>query len=233
MQVSQETVRHDLITSLEARARAANTLAELGFSIANDSYALLEFRQALVFKENAVTSRLLTVSGLARPAVDSPYLIWLQRTWPWLQQQLIGRPGWFELPKETSEVPPSILEGWEEWWPTGIFALPLQRRSGESLGWVCFLLDQPPADFQESALRQVVQTWSYCWEMLQGPNKNNWHLRWKALNTRRRFLAGLAIVIFLFLPIRQTALAPAEVIALDAAAVASPLDGVIKTIHIR
>ena len=43
----------------------------------------------------------------------------------------------------------------------------------------------------------------------------------------------MGIVVFLLLPIRQTALAPAEVIALDAATVASPLDGVIKTIHVR
>jgi hypothetical protein len=233
MQAFQETAWRDLLTSLETRARAANNLAELGFSIANDSYALLEFRQALVFQENAASSRLLTVSGLARPAEDSPYLIWLQRAWPWLQQKLTNQPGWFELPQDISQVPASIVEGWEEWWPTGIFALPLQRRSGESLGWVCFLLDQPPADYQESGLKQVLQTWSYCWEMLQGPKKHGWPLHWKTLNTRRRIFAVLAIVAFLLLPIRQTALAPAEVIALDAAAVASPLDGVIKTIHVR
>ena len=68
MQVFQETAWRDLLTYLEARARAANNLAELGFSIANDSYALLEFRQALVFQENAASSRLLTVSGQRKTA---------------------------------------------------------------------------------------------------------------------------------------------------------------------
>ena len=71
-----------LATTLEARARAATSVAELGFSIANDSYGLLGFRQALVLQGDGPGAALLTVSGLARPTEDSPYLIWLRRAWP-------------------------------------------------------------------------------------------------------------------------------------------------------
>ena len=106
------------------------------------------FVRRLIFEGEAVSSQLLTVSGLARPTEDSPYLIWLHRVWPWLQQQITGHPGWFQLPADDLEIPEGVIEGWEEWWPTGVFALPLQRRSGETLGWVCFLLDQPPTEQQ-------------------------------------------------------------------------------------
>jgi len=229
----------NLLPALEARARSANSVAELSFSIANDAYSLLEFRQALVFEGGEDNSRLLTVSGLARPTEDSPYLVWLHRTWPWLRHQLASRPGWFTLPedadgelRETSFLA-DVRQGWSEWWPAGIFALPLKRRTGESLGWVCFLLDTPPTERQATALVQLAQTWSYCWEMLSGKPKPSWRQRWHKLNAIQRALAVLAIVLFLFIPIRQTALAPAEIIALDAAAVTSPLDGVIKSIHVR
>ena len=223
----------DLIAALEARARAANNLAELGFSIANDSYNLLAFRQALVFAGDDRDARLLTVSGLAKPTEDSPYLLWLRRSWPWLAQQLRAAPGWFVPPTEGSETPAEVLEGWQEWWPQGVFGLPIQTRSGQMLGWVCFLLDQPPNQAQALALEQLRQTWAYCWEMLAGKPVVSWKNRWRKLSTGKKRLLTLALVIFLLFPVRQSALAPAEVIALDAATVAAPLDGVIKTIHVR
>ena len=130
-------------------------------------------------------------------------------------------------------IPPEILAGWQEWWPAGVFALPLYKRTGETLGWVCFLLEQPPTELQAKSIQHVGQTWSYCWEMLQGTRKKSWLDRLRTLSTGKRCLAGLAIAALMLLPIHQTALAPAEVIALDAATVASPLDGVVKTIHVR
>ncbi|MBP8022678.1 MAG: hypothetical protein KAY68_03390, partial [Azonexus sp.] len=48
---------------LEARARAAVNLTELGFSIANDVHAVLNFRQALVFDAR---DQVMTVSGLVK-----------------------------------------------------------------------------------------------------------------------------------------------------------------------
>ena len=154
----------DLIAALEARARAANNLAELGFSMANDSYNLLAFRQALVFVGDDQDARLLTVSGLAKPTEDSPYLLWLRRSWPWLAQQLTAAPGWLVPPAEGegSDIPAGVLDGWQEWWPQGVFGLPIQTRSGQPLGCICFLLDQPPNQLQVQALNQLRQTWAYC-----------------------------------------------------------------------
>jgi len=226
----------DIVVDLEARARAANSVSELGFSMANDTYSLLGFRQALVFEGGAEDSRLLTVSGLARPTEDSPYLVWLRRTWPWLRQQLESNPGWFTPASDAfnaANAPPDILDGWSEWWPAGIFALPLQRRSGEALGWACFLLDQAPDEHQTKALEQLALSWGYSWEMLAGKPRPSWRIRWQNLSTRQRRMMALSLGLFLLFPIRQSALAPAEVIALHAVAVTSPLDGVVKSIHVR
>lgn len=221
------------VAALEARARAAYTLAELGFSMANDPYELLGFRQALVFEGGDDASRLLTVSGLARPTEDSPYLVWLGRTWPWLREELARDPGWLASPRDNIDLPPGMLDGWHEWWPAGVLGLPLTRRSGETLGWVCFLLDEPPTESQAQALTQLVATWSYCWEMLAGKPQPSWRSRWQRVSTRQRRWLAVGLLVFLLFPVRQTALAPAEVIALDAAGVASPLDGVVKTLHVR
>lgn len=226
-----------LVAAAEARARAAGSVAELVFSVANDAYAILGFRQALVFEGDGPAAVLTAVSGLARPSEDSPYLVWLRRTWPWLQARVAVAPGWLAMPFETTDtlgdVSHEVIDGWREWWPAGVFAIPLDRRSGERLGWVIFLLDQPPAEMQVRVLAQLAQSWSYCWEMLAGKPKPPLKRHWQNLSKTKRYLLALAVLALLFIPVRQTALAPAEVIALEAEAMAAPLDGVVKTIHVR
>lgn len=218
-----------LIPALEARARAAHSVVELAFSLANDPYALQPFRQALVFASR--DDALLAVSGLARPSEDSPYLVWLRRAWPWLKPRLAAAPGWFA--PDAASLPAEILDGWQEWWPAGLFALPLARRSGAPLGWLCLLLDAPPPAEAVAALEHLAPTWAYCWEMLAGPDRPGWRDRWQQLDRRRRRWLAIALAALFLFPVRQSALAPGEVVALDAEAVASPLDGVIKAIHVR
>lgn len=223
----------DLLLSLEARARAAAKLPELGFSIANDSYSLLGFRQALVLRGGDSNARLLTVSGLAKPPEDSPYLVWLRRAWAWLQPQVAASPGWFAAPQAADAMPEGIGDGWREWWTAGLYALPIRARDGRVLGWALFLQDAQPAAWQQAALQRLAQTWGYCWEMLAGKPRRGPLQRWRALSLKTRVLLCAVLALLLFLPVRQTALAPAEVISLDARVVAAPIDGVIKTIHVR
>ncbi len=228
-----ELVPPALVAAMEARARAANNVNELGFSIANDAYDLLHFRQALVFQGDGPDARLLAVSGLARPSEDSPYLVWLRRTWVWLHSRVAAQPGWFSLPADIADIPDGVVEGWQEWWPTEILVLPIQRRDGVRLGWVCFLLDDRPGAAQAQAIDQLLATWGYCWEMMAGTPTKSLAGRWRKLSGWQRRIVWLSLVTMLLIPVRQTALAPAEVIPLDAESMAAPLEGVVKTVHVR
>lgn len=222
-----------LLLGIEAQARAASTLEELGFSIANESYGLLGFRQALVLRGGDRHARLLTVSGLVKPTEDSPYLVWLRRVWPWLHDHVRENPGWFQPDEAGVDMPTPIQDGWREWWTAGIYTLPLTRRDGTVLGWVILLMDGAPAAWQQDALKRLAQTWSYCWEMLAGHQRRGLFRRWKALDWRIRLTILTVLALMLFLPVRQSALAPAEIVSLDARVVAAPIDGVIKTVHVR
>ncbi len=217
--------------NLEARARTAESLNELAFSIANEIHAALPFRQALVFDHR---QNLLTVSGLVNLTEDSPYTLWLKRAWPWVLAQLPETGGWFSpTADELSTAPDDIGEGWQEWWPNGVLALPLRRRQGELLGWAVYLLDQPPEEPQALLLARLGQTWSYCWEALAGKPRSGLIERWQKLSRRQRSVIAISLILLFFLPVRQTALAPAEVVAEDAMAITASLDGVVKTIHVR
>lgn len=221
----------ELLETLEARARAAGNLAELAFSMANESYGLLGFRQALVLREEG-RQRLLAVSGLARPTEDSPYLVWLRRSWAWVRAQLSDAPAWFE-PAADAVMPEAVRDGWSEWWTRGIYALPLRARSGRILGWVVFLLDAPPKEWQERALARLAGSWGYCWEMLAGASRPGWSARVRRWMRPMRLPLLAALALAAFIPVRQTVLASAEVVSLDARLVAAPLDGVIKAVHVR
>lgn len=226
-----------LLPTLEARARQANSLAELSFSMANDSYALLAFRQALVVQAQPGVGTVLAVSGLAKPEEDSPYLLWLKRNWRWLQAYMLDRTGWITLaqlqqsPPDQPAPPDDLLSGWQEWWPAGIYSLPVRRRSGEILGWLCFLLDEPPPAAAEQALQRLQQSWGYCWEMMAGRPRKGVRQRWRQLG-HKRWLVYVLLLGVLLVPVRQSVLAPAEIIALDAQVVAAPLDGVISQIQV-
>ena len=236
-----------IVAQLESRARAATTTAELGFSIANDCYNLLPFQQAMVLSGSGKQARLHTLSGLALPTEDSPYLTWLRRSWSAIEQALGPQGGWLNLPDQTSlvtaaaeaqdanpaeQLPVAVLDGWREWWPQGLYALPLKRRDGALLAWVVFLLEQPPTTLQKQVLSHMAAQWSYCWEMLGGKPRASLRQRWRALG-RKRHLTWVAIAVLCLLPVRQSALAPAEIIALDATTIASPLDGVIQSFHVQ
>lgn len=219
------------VAGVEARARAAESPLELAFSMANDVHAALHFRQALVISAHY---EVLAVSGLAKPEEDSPYLLWLKRVWPWLQTQLAEDGGWCAAtPEQLAAAPAGVAQGWQEWWPQGIQVLPLRRRSGELLGWLGFLLDQPPPAEAVALLARLAPTWSYCWEMLAGKPRRSLRARWQDLGQKRRRWLLLVILGVALLPVRQTALAPAEVVPVDAVAITAPLDGVVKTVHVH
>lgn len=215
------------LAALRDRALEADSLQALAFCMANDLYPLLRFHQALVFARRGEALDLLCVSGLSRPTEDSPYLVWLKRASRWLETQLAGDgPQW--LARENLEPPAEIADGWAEWWPAGVCCVPLQARDGQRLGVLLFLLDEPPAEALQQQLGGIWHTYAYCWEALAHKRRLRfWPSR------KQTLLVLAAALLVLLVPVRQTALAPAEIVSLQARVVSSPIDGVIEHMLVR
>lgn len=216
------------LDALRDKAMAAESLGALAFSMANDLYPLLPFHQALVFAEHSGGPELLSVSGLARPSEDSPYLVWLKRASRWLAEHVPdAQPIWLSL--EQSTPPEDITEGWAEWWPAGAWCLPLHDRDGLRLGLLVVLLDQPPPMALTRQLDGLASTWAYCWSAL-GRQRRLGRLR----PSRKQWLLTLLVAAaLLLLPVRQTALAPAQIVSRQAQIISSPIDGVIAQVLVR
>ncbi|MGE8150070.1 efflux RND transporter periplasmic adaptor subunit [Pseudomonas vancouverensis] len=216
------------LDALRDKALAADTLNALAFSMANDLYPLLPFHQALVFAQHDTSLELLNVSGLSRPSEDSPYLVWLRRASRWVNTQVPeGEPVW--LTQDSTTPPADIAEGWGEWWPSGLWCVPVQHRDGHRLGLLILLLEQEPPAILWQHLKGLVNTWSYCWAALTRQRRLS---RWRP--NRKQMLLGLFVVgALLLLPVRQTALAPTEIVSRQAQIISSPIDGVIERILVR
>ncbi|WP_177431612.1 efflux RND transporter periplasmic adaptor subunit [Pseudomonas huaxiensis] len=216
------------LDSLRDKAQAADSLNALAFSMANDLYPILPFHQALVFACHDKTLELLSVSGLARPTEDSPYLVWLNRASRWIAEQVPGHePAW--LTAETTQPPEDIGDGWSEWWPAGVWCIPVHDREERRLGVLLLLLDEPPPQVLRQQIGGLAGTWAYCWSALTRRKRLG---RWRL--DRKRLLLGLLVLVgVLLIPVRQTALAPAQIVSRQAQIISSPIDGVIAQIQVR
>jgi multidrug resistance efflux pump len=212
-------------TLLEERARSAKSVPELLFSLANETWQVMPYRQAMVWKQVQGAGRLSTISGLAQLAEDSPFTVWLKRLGRWFESRTQIDPEFIQV----ADVPEDLREGWTEWLPDIVLLQPILGPQQQRLGFVCFALDAVPTEAQQILVGRLVSAYAHAWWALQ-PG------RLKRSIPVGRIVAGmlvLAAVACLFVPVRLSVLAPAEVIALDATAISAPMDGVIHQFHVQ
>ncbi len=223
----------------EHRCRSAQNIHELAFSIANETWQVWPYRQAQVWHFPHSKPQALAVSGLATLPEDSPFTVWAKRLLTVLRPHLgerlhllnleqITRTG--QAPESMPDLNPDSLAGWAEWWPPHLILLPLFHQ-GQFLGLSLFVADQVPPRHALQALARLQLSWSYCFWALR-PRRHANPLRRLPQGRRRWLLIGL-VAGLLCLPVRESALAPAEIVPRDGTALSSPLDGVVKQFHIQ
>lgn len=221
----------------EQRCRQAADVHELAFTIVNETWQIWPYRQAQLWQFGPLGPQCSAISGLATLPEDSPFTVWSRRLMralaPGLGQRLhvlhfdqIAAQG---APAELPMLTPELIAGWEEWWPPHLVLVPLFHQ-GRSLGVVLFLLDEPPPMTALQVFARMQLSWSHClWALAPATHRKPWL---RLPTGRKRWLALALVLLILAIPIRQSALAPAEIVPSDGAAIASPLDGVIQTFHV-
>ena len=216
-----------VLLQIEARAMEAATLAALRFTIVNETHALTPFRQAALFELDGAKLRLVAASGLVSVANDSPFAVWLT--------QFAQR-----FPKEAvvhhlsfADASNDDAEHWSEWLPDHLLLVPLMGKQGDVRGWVMYAREEPWSDADSSYLQRLHATYGYCHSALDHKQQSGWRSIKKLFSQRNRWLIAGLLVLSLFIPIRLSVLAPAEVIALNAKAVAAPQDGVVGSFAVQ
>jgi hypothetical protein len=224
------------LVHLQQRLRTAQSPAELSFVLVNESSQLFQYQQALVWTVDASEQpKLKTVSGLATLGEDSPFTAWLRLMSPQFLKRLKNDGEYFE----GSDFAPNLQAQWQEWVGPYLLAFRLLNAEGVTVGMVAFAVDQVLDEPTQEVLGHLVDTAGHCWGRLLQPvgrTSNRSSTTNSLMGALRRYWkwGALAIIgLLLLVPVRLSVIAPAEIIALDAQVLTAPLDGVIKTVHVR
>lgn len=211
---------------LQERAREAGSVAELQFSLANEPWRLMPYRQGLVFAFEGRRARLRTVSGLARLGEDSPYTVWLSSLGRTLGARILADPARDPFLVGVDDMPAELADGWREWMPEHLFVQPVPGPRDRVLGFAAYAIEEVPDETIQTLLMRTLSAYGHAWAAL-APTRRRPRVR--------RLLGWTAVVLALAamaLPVRLSVLAPAEIVGLDAVAVSAPMEGVIARFHV-
>lgn len=216
-----------VLAQLTAKARAAESEQALLFVMANETFALLPYRSALVFTLHQGEPQLGCASGLTSVDRRSAYGSWCE--------QVLS--AWLPRLAQTSrfgvhDAPEALRAAWHEYWPEAVQVHAVWGSRDELLGAVLYVSDRPWPESTVPMLHALHQVHGLCLQNLRA-QKSPWDfvqqiVDGRNLQTRKYLWRGLgALLLLMCLPIRQFVIAPAEVMALDAIAVTAPVEGIV------
>jgi hypothetical protein len=214
------------LLQLGQRVRAATSVEALGFVAVNETRLVLNYRQAALWLDGDAR-RVAAISGVPAPDSSAPYVQWLTRLFRALAP--VTTPRVVDVP----ELPALLAEEWGSWLPAHAMLLPLPHSGGGPQG-VLLLARERPWQSEELALAGELGALFGHGLFALRPRERWWRKSLTRLRQRKLWWrVALGILVVCAIPVRLSALAPAEVTPVDPFVVRSPLDGVIDTLGVK
>jgi len=205
---------------LQKKLREAQSAAQIGFQMVNDTQQLVSYRQALWWQPGKGVSH---ASGLVDVEKNSPYIRWANK--------LCG-----QLPSDSihivdkSSVSADLRDQWDEFLPADLVVVPVMLAKGDGKkGLLLLARDAKWQPHETGLLTELADIYRFA---LRGQRRLP---RKQVSLMRKRLLPVLlvAAVVLSLIPVRITVLAPAEVVAKEPLPVRAPYEGVVETLHVR
>ncbi len=220
-----------ILISLEREARAAENIEQLGFIAVNATYKLVNYYRCLLWRVTpAGKAKIQSISGVSAIDRNSQAILSLTR----LVKVLCSADTAVKLRAITSaDVPPKLRADWDEWMPQHGLWCPFVGRSGELYAGLLISRETPFSAQGINLLEPLIEAYAHAWSALEGGKRNTGSRVVQFLRTRAVRLGVLALLAgALALPVRESALAPAEIVPYRPLIVAAPASGVIKDFHV-
>lgn len=221
------------LLQLQEEARRAENGIELGYIAVNETHRLIPYHQAILWRY-AVTgsARIEAVSGVSEIERNSPFINWLTQVIDHVAHMADARQA---KSVEKESLPVRLHDGWNEWVPGFVFWSPFVDRNETMRGGLVLFRDKAFDEAELSLLERLSGAYAYSAAYLEAISRRT------LFQMLRRILpGGFAKVIVLasligamFIPLRLSVLAPAEIVARDPTVISSPVDGVIEKIHVK
>ncbi len=223
---------HFLVTllQLESQARAAQTVKELCFLLANETRRLIAFRQACVVSFGANlrgACKVEVVSSVAVVDRKSPMVQWMEKVVSNLwENQALQAP----CHLNADQCPKDLQSDWRRFAFPHVLWCPIIWGNQQVLGGMWLGRERPWQEGEIQLIRRFAETVAHAWNALEQTKTSvkNWTL------SKRWLWIGLALLLgVMCVPVHLSTLAPVEVVARDSVVVTAPLDGVIGEIVVQ
>ena len=222
--------RLERLLLLEADIRACPDLPSLELFAVNDTRAVLDFGQAVLFRlDRHGRAVVKAASGVVAVEKNAPLIRALNRLGGWLAGRTEDdADAWrlmrADLPEELGDDP--VLAQWPY---EALLWLPLRDRDGRAFGALLLARREPWETAEEVVGARVAGTLAHAMLAFTPPSLL------RKFAPPRWLLLGLPIVVALLMmiPVPMSAIAPAEVVAADPVIVAAPMEGVIAEMKVR
>lgn len=206
----------------EREVRGAASIDALSYCLVNRGLGVFGYRHAALLMAGRVTA----VTGVAVPDPHAPFVAFVEAAVRTLLAQ--GRLRQAGLISATW-LPAPLQQEWLSLSAAEVLWIPLVDRQDQLLGGIWYARETHWQPAELVLAGELSSLYSHAWLALT-PRRRRWHLqRWRS----RYLLVILAVLLLLCLPVRQSVLAPAEVVPLDGRVVTAPLDGVVAEFLVR
>lgn len=212
-----------ILLQISRRVRETTRPEEIGFIAVNESKQLLDYRQSVLWMAD---QGVFAVSGIPQPDHNAPYIQWLNAVFgEWKTKDGVILVG-------SKDLSPSLAASWNDWLPAHGVVAPLLTKKGEMLGMLFWAREAAWQDNDLAILKELAAIYAHGLTVVNPPKSLTRWMKRHFLQSKARYAIAMLIVGALFIPVRMSVQAPAEVVPKDPFVIRSPLDGVIEHFHV-
>ncbi|MBJ7536152.1 efflux RND transporter periplasmic adaptor subunit [Marinomonas transparens] len=221
---SVELALLDLL-QLEENVRAVNTLDELQFLCLNDTRLLLEYRQSLLWRSD--TRRLVGASGLVDIDANSPFCTWVNALCRGVAE--------LDKAERIHRIDPQTMESddaerYAEYFPSHLIWLPIKNSDGKLIAALLLAKDEEVSLREKRLLSFLLGSYGHAWQGFIRQRR----FSVKGKKTARWWLAAAVLMaLIMLIPVRQSVVAPADIVPSLPHIVRAPMNGVVDKILVK
>ncbi len=224
--------RFTALLHLEQSVRAAETLQEVGFLIVNETRNLAPFSQAVLLlgRENEAL-KVTRLSNLSEVDRTSPYVTWIES----VARHLSTQEG-ADMPCVISadQLTVDQRRDWVDLAPPDLLWLPLIAGWQGRQGGLILAREGAWVSHEIALLGHLAGSYALAIRLTMGPQLH-WDWVWRGKKRTQRWLwfGVVALVAIMFIPVRMSVLASAEITPDAPFVVTAPLDGVVAQVRVQ
>ncbi len=222
------------IIILEGDIRKVSTVNEFAVLAVNESHKVIPYFQCFMWKRGKFGKlQIQAVSGVSQVDSDAPSVLTVVKIVKFLGEKFDGK-GLSPFDASADKVP--FYDEWTELLPPHVLWCEFIESSvsKKMTAGLLFFRETPFSNTDLTALTPVLDAYRYSWFRLTQVQKENRSLLGRITRSRVFKYAIIASLIgVMFIPIRESVLAPATIVPLNPEIVGSPIRGIVDQFFVK